>query len=340
MPIYAKDASGRYVLSNAKADDLAGVERGALLGQTDESIMPPMSAEEAAKSDRDVLADGSVIEAEQFVVVGDVPRTFKTVKFPLLDENGDIDAVGGISADITAELEAVVLRSELASAQRQAIENLKDSRLESVERLTRAIDRHDSSTGDHINRMPSIAAFLGTRLGLDPERVELLRAAAPMHDVGKIGTPDDILRKPGELTSEERALMETHALVGHEILGNSNSELLRLAATIALTHHERYDGTGYPQGLIAEEIPLEGRITAVADVFDALLSDRAYRPALSVTETVDLMRVGRGKQFDPEIVDLLLENLDEALALRDVGAETSHRPRSEQRSPTVDGSNA
>ena len=120
-----------------------------------------------------------------------------------------------------------------------------------------------------------------------------------MHDVGKIGTPDEILCKPGPLTVQERAEMERHTVVGHEILAGAESELLRLAATIALTHHERFDGSGYPTGLDGEEIPLEGRITAVADVFDALLSERSYRPALGVEEAVAVIRGGSGTQFDP-----------------------------------------
>jgi PAS domain S-box-containing protein len=122
--------------------------------------------------------------------------------------------------------------------------------------------------------------------------------------------------KSGPLSGEERSEMERHTVIGHEMLGDSKSERLRLAATIALTHHERFDGTGYPDRPAGEEIPLEGRITAVADVFDALLSERAYRPALPVSEAVALIRDGRGSQFDPEIVDLLLDHLDEALVLR------------------------
>ena len=141
-----------------------------------------------------------------------------------------------------------------------------------------------------------------------------------MHDVGKIGTPDDILRKPGPLTAAERAVMKRHTTNGYEILADSESELLRLAATIALTHHERCDGSGYPNALVGDDIPLEGRITAVADVFDALLSDRVYRPALSTPEAVVVLEQGRGTEFDPEIVDHLLAHLDEALELREASA--------------------
>ncbi len=137
-----------------------------------------------------------------------------------------------------------------------------------------------------------------------------------MHDVGKIATPSEILSKPGPLTPAEREEMNLHTTVGHEILADSKSELLGVAATIALTHHERYDGSGYPNGLAGTEIPLEGRITAVADVFDALLSDRPYRPALTVERTVEILKENKGSQFDPQIVDCLLEHLEEALSLR------------------------
>jgi HD-GYP domain-containing protein (c-di-GMP phosphodiesterase class II) len=238
------------------------------------------------------------------------------VKFPLLDEDGRATAICGISAEVTAQHEALRLRDELTAAQARAIDELRVSRQETVEQLTRAIELHDLSTGEHVTRMAEVAAYLATRLGVDAKRVELLRLAAPMHDVGKIATSGEILRKPGPLTPEEREEMQRHTTIGHAILSNSQSELLHLAATIALSHHERYDGSGYPQGLAGEEIPLEGRITAVADVFDALLSDRSYRPPLTLDETVEIIRAGRGNQFDPEIVDLLLEHLDSALALR------------------------
>jgi HD-GYP domain-containing protein (c-di-GMP phosphodiesterase class II) len=137
-----------------------------------------------------------------------------------------------------------------------------------------------------------------------------------MHDIGKVATPDGVLQKPGRLTPEERKVMELHTTVGYQILEGSSSELLQMAATIALTHHERWDGDGYPQGLSGEEIPIEGRIVAVADVFDALLSDRCYRPAMSVEEAVTIMREGRGTHFDPEVADILLGHLEEALSLR------------------------
>lgn len=316
VPIYVKDDSYRYVFANAQGDELAGLERGQLVGQTDEAIMSPEALEHTRPIDRRILEEGTTYDAEETLVIGGAERTFKTVKFPLLDEGGRATAVCGISTDVTAQYEAIQLRDELTAAQQLAIADLRSSRLETVERLARAIEFHDFSTGQHVTRMAVIAAFLGSRLELDAEHVQLLREAAPMHDVGKIGTSEEILCKPGPLTAEERKEMERHTVIGHEILTGSESKLLGTAATIALTHHERYDGTGYPQGLAGEAIPLEGRITAVADVFDALLSDRCYRLALSVPEAVAIIREGKGTHFDPRIADLLIDDLDDVLSLR------------------------
>jgi PAS domain S-box-containing protein len=316
MPVYVKDEDFRYVFANAQADDLAGLERGRLLGQTDEQIMGPEALARTRAADRQILRHGTTYRAEETLEIAGTERTFQTVKFPLVDEGGKATAVCGISTDVTAQKETIQLRDKMAVAQQRAIEELKFSRLETVEHLARAIEFHDSSTGEHVTRMAMIAAFLGSRLNLDAEQTQLLREAAPMHDVGKIGTSEEILRKPGPLSTEERKEMEHHTVVGHAILADSKSELLQTAATIALTHHERYDGTGYPQGLVGEEIPLVGRISAVADVFDALLSDRCYRPALSVPCATKVIEDGSGTHFDPHIAELLIDHLTEALALR------------------------
>ncbi len=250
------------------------------------------------------------------MTVGHTERAFFTVKFPFVDEDGEIAGITGISTDITAQKQAAALQQEFVAAQERAIEELRASRQETVERLAKAIEMHDAETGEHVNRMASVAAYLGERLELGRDRVLLLRTAAPMHDVGKIATPDGILRKRGPLSVEERAVMELHTSVGHQILSGSDSELLQMAASVALTHHERWDGEGYPQGLRGEEIPIEGRIVAVADVFDALLSDRCYRPAMPLEEAVEIMREGRGTHFDPAVVDSLLDNLEQVLAVR------------------------
>jgi len=165
-------------------------------------------------------------------------------------------------------------------------------------------------TGTHLERVGSYAADIAIALGLPEAQVELLRLAAPLHDIGKIAVGDRILRKTGMLTDEQRRLMEQHTDVGRDLLSGSGSELLELAATIAWTHHERWDGSGYPRGLKGEEIPLEGRIVAVADVFDALSSDRPYRPRLSVDEARVWVLEGSGSAFDPGVVDAFVLSLE------------------------------
>jgi PAS domain S-box-containing protein len=316
VPIYIKDGDRRYMLANRVAHEVASLEPNELIGLTDKDIMPPEAEQRVAESDRRILDTGDTYEAEETMVVGEEERTFFTVKFPFVDDDGRVAGISGISTDITDKRKAEELAEELAQAQERAIEELQVSRYETVERLAKALEMHDGETGRHVNRMASIAAFLANQVGLDRDRVLLLRTAAPMHDVGKVATPDGVLQKAGPLTPEEREEMERHTTVGYQILADSESELLQLAATIALTHHERWDGGGYPQGLAGEEIPIEGRITAVADVFDALLSDRCYRSALSVEDAIEVIEEGRGTHFDPQIVDALLNHLEVALTLR------------------------
>jgi putative two-component system response regulator len=183
---------------------------------------------------------------------------------------------------------------------------LRRSQEETIRRLGGAIELRDLDTGRHVGRMSELCGRIGARLGLGPQRIALIRTASRLHDVGKLGVEDAILRKPAALTAEERLAMQQHAELGRDILAGSPSELLELAAVIAWTHHERWDGTGYPRGLTGEEIPLEGRIAAAADVYDALTSDRPYRPALPQAAALELMASERGRHFDPTVLDALV----------------------------------
>ena len=192
---------------------------------------------------------------------------------------------------------------------RRAVEDLQRSEEETARRLAAAVEARDHETAEHIGRVGAYSALVALRLGLDDEHCELIRRASSLHDIGKIGVADGILLKPGPLTMDERAAMQLHAQVGRDILAGSGHELLELAATIAWTHHERVDGTGYPRGLVGDEIPLEGRIVAVVDVYDALTTDRPYRSAWTVEESLDLLREGRGTQFDPDVLGAFFDTL-------------------------------
>jgi cyclic di-GMP phosphodiesterase len=199
--------------------------------------------------------------------------------------------------------EEVALRTaQLAASESE----LRRAYAETVTRLGRAIEFHDTETGAHVERVGAQAMEIALALGLRHELAELLRLASPLHDIGKIGIRGTILRKTGALTRDERLEMERHTVLGHELLAGSGNELLELAATIAWTHHERWDGTGYPRRLAEEEIPLAGRIVAVADVFDALTSDRPYRPKLTHARARAEIEALRGSAFDPRVVDAFL----------------------------------
>jgi putative two-component system response regulator len=181
--------------------------------------------------------------------------------------------------------------------------------------MSRAAEFRDPETGAHIQRMAYYSQIIAKGLGLDAKAQKTILEAAPMHDVGKIGIPDYILLKPGKLTPEEFDVMKTHAKLGHELLDDSGSEILRSGAEIALSHHEKYDGSGYPHGLVGTKIPLFGRIVAVADVFDALTSERPYKKAWSFEEAVKFLEEGRGKHFDPMCVEAFLAGWDDVLAV-------------------------
>lgn len=200
-----------------------------------------------------------------------------------------------------------------------AWKDLSRSREETIWRLSGAIAARSGETGAHANRMSLTCALLAERIGIDRPTAELIRIASPLHDVGKIAIPDVVLNKPGPLTAAERAIIETHAPIGHRMLSGSQEPLLELAAVMALSHHERMDGRGYPGRLVGDDIPIEGRIAAVADVFDALTNDRPYRPAFTLQEALAMMQVERGAQFDPLVLDALSDGLDEILARLETG---------------------
>ncbi|HTX07655.1 MAG TPA: HD domain-containing phosphohydrolase [Solirubrobacteraceae bacterium] len=204
-------------------------------------------------------------------------------------------------------LEARVL--ERTSELERVVAELDAAQIETVRRLSTAVEFRDHDTGAHIARISAFAGRIARRAGLAAGLCQLIERASPLHDVGKVAIPDSVLLKPGALTAAERAVMETHAEIGHRLLDGSDSPVLQMAAVIALTHHERYDGTGYPRRLAGDAIPIEGRIVAIADVFDAITSDRVYRPAMTLEQAVAVLREGRGTHFDPVLLDHFLDAL-------------------------------
>ncbi len=195
------------------------------------------------------------------------------------------------------------------------------SQAETIFRLARMVEFRDEETGQHLHRMSSYCEILARKIGWDELGCEQIRLASQLHDVGKVAIPDNILLKPGKLTAEEFEVIKGHAEAGHRMLAGSASEVVQMGAQIARTHHEHWDGTGYPRGLIGEEIPIEGRIAAVADVFDALTSDRVYRSALPVRSATQMMRDERATHFDPALLDAFLGALDEVEAIRTAYAD-------------------
>jgi putative two-component system response regulator len=202
---------------------------------------------------------------------------------------------------------------------------LRLSREETIQRLAIAAEFRDSATAQHIQRMSHYCELLARRLGLSPDRCDLIRTASPMHDIGKIGTPDHVLLKPGKFTPEEFNVIAQHAEIGYRILGGSDAELLKVAALIAWTHHERWDGSGYPRNLKGESIPIEGRIASIADAFDALTTERVYKPAFPFEHAVDLMVKHRGEHFDPDLLDVFIGSIDDIRRIHDRYGDRSIR---------------
>ncbi len=261
----------------------------------------------------------------------DVPIIFITAKTDPSDiargfEAGCVDYIikpfkaVELLARIQTQLELGTARKKLANQNliletkvRERTKELSESRVDTVHRLVYAAEYKDPETGSHIMRMSHYSALIARASGLDEDECEIILNSSAMHDIGKIGIPDRILLKPGKLTGDEWGLMQTHAEIGARILEGSESQLIQTGETIAISHHEKWDGTGYPGKLKREAIPLLGRITALADVFDALTSKRPYKPAWSPEEAIKEIKAGSGTHFDPQLVDIFISKLPEIL---------------------------
>lgn len=223
-----------------------------------------------------------------------------------------------------ASMAAIGVRNaQLLDELRSSHEALQRSHRDTILTLSNAAEFRDSDTGQHIRRVSMYCEMIARAHGCDVKTAELIFYASPMHDIGKLGVPDAILNKPGKLTDEERAIMQTHTTTGAKILARSDNETMRLATEIAASHHERWDGKGYPDGIAGEDIPLSGRITAVADVFDALASKRVYKPAFTVDKAVEIIKSESGKHFDPKVVEAFLTVRDDIEIIEETYRDTA-----------------
>lgn len=249
-----------------------------------------------------------------------IPVIFVTALVDVDDEarGFEVGAVDYITKPISPPIVRARVRTHLSLVR---VDELKATRLQIVQRLGLAAEYKDNETGLHVIRMSHYSRVLALAAGFSEQAADDLLNAAPMHDVGKIGIPDAILQKNGKLDDAEWQVMRSHAQIGADIIGEHPSGLLQMARSIALTHHEKWDGTGYPNGLKGEDIPLTGRIVAIADVFDALTSVRPYKAAWSVEEALELLRRESGKHFDPQLVELFLGCMPEVLAIKARWAE-------------------
>ena len=226
-------------------------------------------------------------------------RNDQVIPFPKDDDDGII---------ALAAMAAVTIHNSLLQ------DELKQANMDSIIRLSVAAEFRDDVTGQHVRRISLVSSLIAEGMGMPPEQVELIRYASPMHDIGKIGIPDAILQKPGPLTPEERRAVEKHTIIGGDILKNPTNDILCMARDVAIYHHERWDGQGYPEGLAGCNIPIAARIVCLADVFDALISERCYKEAYSLVKALRIIRREKARQFAPDIVDAFFKSLDDILA--------------------------
>jgi putative two-component system response regulator len=263
-------------------------------------------------------------------------RTQSMLVVPMKDQEDSIIGVlqlinalnsEGRVATYTKQHEELI--QSLASQAAVAIQNaqltmaLKKAHYDTILRLSVAAEYRDEDTAMHITRVSQYSATLGRQLGLPPSEVELLLYASPMHDVGKLGIPDSILLKPGKLTADERKVMETHTIIGANILAPPDSPIMAASEEVALSHHEKFDGSGYPSGLKGDGIPLNGRIVALADVFDALSTQRVYKPAFDMDRALNILKEDSGKHFDPDVVAAFFDTFDRIMEIKAEYPETT-----------------
>lgn len=305
------DLKGIITYANDRFVEISGYSREEMIGSSHNMIrhpdMPKEAFEEMWKTVQNKQTWNGIVK--NLAKDGSTYIVDATVR-PLLDSYGNIKEYIGIRHDLT---ELFFLQEDIINTQKEVIE-----------RLGEVAESRSKETGKHIKRVAEYSALLAELYGLDPEEISLVQMASPMHDIGKIATPDAILLKPGKLNAEEFEIMKQHAQKGYEILKGSNREIFKTAAIIAQQHHEHWDGSGYPNQLEGENIHIYGRITALADVFDALSNKRIYKLAWKLDDTLDYIQQQRGGHFDPTLVDLFMNNLDLFLRIQETSTDQTN----------------
>lgn len=263
-------------------------------------------------------------------------RTKAMIVVPFRNNDGEIFGAYQAINKMTKEqvfsekdLEYITLAASYSGKSLESVQlhrEIEETQKEIIFTMGEVGEIRSKETGNHVKRVAEYSYILAKGLGMSEEEAELIRIASPMHDIGKVAIPDAILQKPGKLSEEEYELMKSHTKIGYQLLNNSSRRLLKAAAIVAYQHHEKWDGSGYPQGLKGEDIHIYGRITAIADVFDALASDRVYKKAWEIDRILPLFAEERGKHFDPRLVDVFIDQLPNILKIRDRYADIWDEP--------------
>ena len=286
-----------------------GYEATKIIKGSDEFSKIPLNVV-SALSDRDAIIKALKLGADEYLT-----KPFDIVDFRLRISNAvKLGSYQNMLKEHQKILEFQV--KEKTKELQIALDAVKKSERDTISILAKTAEYRDNETSEHTIRVGEISALIAKKLNYSDEDVELMRLAAPMHDMGKIGIADNILLKPSKLEVDEFEIMKTHATIGYNILSQKNTPLLKLAAEIAYTHHEKYDGSGYPNGLKGDDIPLSGAIVAVVDVFDALLSKRPYKEAFSLEKTLKILQKDSASHFHPDIVKIFLSSIDEIMEIR------------------------
>ena len=298
------DIDGNITYVNEKFCEISGYSREELIGRNHSIVKSPKTSKKVYKKMWATITAKKVWHGQLKNKKKDgTPYYVESTIVPIIDENENIIEYLGIRHDVT---DIVTIHKEL-----------NDTQKEIIYKMGEVGESRSQETGNHVKRVAEYSRLLALLSGLGEKNANLLYTASPMHDIGKVAIPDSILKKPGKLTDEEWVIMRTHSEIGYKILKGSNRPILKAAAIVAYRHHEKWDGSGYPNGIKGEDIHIFGRITALADVFDALGSERCYKKAWDLERILKLFKEEKGKHFDPKLVDLFLNNLDKFLLIRD-----------------------